>query len=136
RKLPRSALDAQVSLYHWVAAALVRKAAGVEQGELECVLDPEVRALQEKLHVEVAPGLADNQAAVAVRLKDGRVFEARTENATGSVTNPMSNDQLIEKFRKLASLALDSRRCGDLLDFCLDMPAASDAAGIFSIGAG
>jgi 2-methylcitrate dehydratase PrpD len=134
-KLPDNVLDAQVSLFHWVAAAFVHHAAGVEQGELDCVQDPAVRALQERSHAVADAGLASNQAVVAVRLRDGRIIERFTRDAIGSISNPMTDQQLASKFRGLARLSLSERRTDELLDMCLHMPDVDNAAEIFTAGA-
>ncbi|MEP9379104.1 MmgE/PrpD family protein [Aquabacter sp. CN5-332] len=128
RKLPDNVLDAQVSLYHWVAAALVFGAAGIEQGEIACVRDARVRGLQERSEAVADQSLKDNQAVVTLRLRDGRTVERFTKNAIGSITNPMSDLQLATKFRDLVRLSLEPQRADGLLDLCLNMPALDDAA--------
>jgi 2-methylcitrate dehydratase PrpD len=133
RKLPSSDLDAQVSLYHWVAASLVCGEAGVAQGELRWVLDERVRALQEITHVEVDPALRDNQAVVSVKLQDGRTVSATTENAIGSVTNPMTGQQLTDKFKGLVTPALGAEKSHALLQFCETLSSASNAAEVFAL---
>jgi len=135
RKLPDNVLDAQVSLFHWVAAAFVQGAAGVEQGALDCVHDAAVRSLQERSHAVADAGLAGNQAAVTVRLRDGRTLDRFTQNATGSVGNPMTDQQLASKFRALARLPLGERRADELLVLCLNLPANASAAEILAHGA-
>ena len=135
RKLPENVFEAQVSLFHWVAAAFVHHAAGVEQGELDCVLDADVRALQERSYAVADSQLADNQALVAVRLRDGRIVERLTENSTGSISNPMTDQQLAFKFRNLVSSILGEPRANELLAMCVDSPSADDAALILRLGA-
>ncbi|MVW77643.1 MmgE/PrpD family protein [Bordetella sp. 02P26C-1] len=133
RKLPDSALDAQVSLFHWVAAALVHHAAGLAQGELDCVLDPRVRALQARTQAEAISTMADNEAEVIARLKDGRVVSRHVRDATGSVTNPMTDEQLVEKFRSLVSPSLGEAGCTRLLQSCLNLEHAPDASAIVAL---
>lgn len=133
RRLPSNELDAQVSLFHWVAVSLVCGEAGVAQGELRWVLDERVRALQEMTRVVVDPALRDNQAVVAVQLHDGRTVSATTENAIGSVTNPMTDRQLTEKFEGLVNPALGAERSHALLRFCETMPSARNAADVFAL---
>ena len=133
RKLPTNVFEAQVSLFHWVAAAFVRRAAGVRQGELDCVLDPDVRALQERSDAEGDPLLADNQARVTVRLRDGRILEHFTANCIGSMTHPMSDEQLADKFRELVRPILGEARMSALLAKCLELPSAVDAATVLQM---
>lgn len=134
RKLPDNELDAQVSLYHWVGAALVHKKAGLDEGTLACIMDQRVRKLQEKMSVNTSDELADNQAVVVVQLKDGRTLQATVDNAIGSITNPMTNEQLVEKFQGLCAPILGSDRMDQLLNFCLDMSSTKDVAGIYHVG--
>lgn len=135
RKLPENVLDAQVSLYHWVAACLVFGRAGVPEGELAAVMQPEVRALQARTQAQPDAAMGSNQAVVVVQLYNGKVLEYMTEDVTGSVTNPMSDKQLSEKFLSLVSPVLGQRRAEVLLDKCLNMHTVRGAAEILQLGA-
>ncbi len=135
RKLPDTVLDAQVSLYHWVAAALVHKSAGIEQSELPCIQDPAVRALQTKIVPSVDESLAGDQAELALHLGSGQVLEIRIEHATGSAANPMTNEQLTAKFRSMTMRALSEERANQLLEVCRNLGSMDDALGLFRLGA-
>jgi len=135
RKLPETVLDAQVSLYHWVGASLVYGAAGIAQGTLNSVMDPAVRGLQERAEVVADSALQDNQAVVSIRLRDGREVEHFTRDATGSVTNPMNDQQLAAKFLELVIPVLGERRARSLLAKSLDMASVNSAAEILQLGA-
>ena len=135
RKLPDNVLDAQVSLYHWVGAALVHGAAGVGQGELKVVLDDAVRNLQERAHAVADAQLGNTQAVVIVWLRDGTVIERMTEDATGSATNPMTDAQLAAKFSGLVAPILGDGRANVLLKKCQNMSTVQSAAEILQLGA-
>jgi 2-methylcitrate dehydratase PrpD len=94
RKLPATPLDAQVSLYHWVAAVLVHGAAGIEQGERDCVEDERVRGLQERIVPRVSTGLASDQAVAEITLKNCQRHRAVVEHAILSIARPMSDADL------------------------------------------
>ena len=134
RKSPDNVLDAQVSLYHWVAAALVHGLAGVQQGELSAVQDPSVRGLQARSQAVVDPVLGNNQAVVVIRLRDGTILERMTEDALGSVTNPMSDAQLAAKFAGLVAPILGDRRASVLLEKCQNMSTVQSVAEILQLG--
>jgi 2-methylcitrate dehydratase PrpD len=134
RKLPPTALEAQVSLFHWVAAALVKGAAGLAEGREDCVHDPAVRALQERTQAEADPALASDQALVRLTLRDGTVRERFTEHASGSVANPMSDAQLAQKFVDQARPVLGAARADLLLALCLATESLADVAEIFEQG--
>ena len=134
RKLPDNALDALVSLFHWVGVALVRGSAGVREGELASVMDPDVRAIQEHAEAVADPALANNQAVVRVTLADGSTHEWMTRNAIGSVTNPMTDAQLATKFHELVAPILGERRSGALLNKCENMHQMSGIGEILQLG--
>jgi 2-methylcitrate dehydratase PrpD len=135
RKLPTTELDAQVSLYHWVAAALVHGAAGIAQGEIACVQDPRVRALQEKIFPRVREGVASDQANVVVNLSNGARYSADIEHALGSMARPMTDAQLDAKFRGLARRALPASRVDELLEACRTLATLDDASRVARLGA-
>ena len=135
RKLPDTVLEAQVSLYHWVGASLVFGAAGIAQGTLESVLNADSRRLQACTEPIADAAIQDTQAIVKIRLRDGRELEHFTRDATGSVTNPMNDQQLSTKFIELVMPVLGERRAQSLLTKCLDMASVNGAAEILQLGA-
>jgi 2-methylcitrate dehydratase PrpD len=110
-------------------------AAGIAQGALNSVMDPAVRGLQECAEVIADSALQDNQAIVSIRLRDGRELEHFTRDATGSVTNPMNDQQLAAKFLELVIPVLGERRARSLLAKSLDMANVNSAAEILQLGA-
>jgi 2-methylcitrate dehydratase PrpD len=135
RKLPATALEAQVSLFHWAAAALARGAAGLDEGDGPAVADPRIRALQERMRAEVDPALAAGQARAEVRLRDGTTLRAEVAHATGSLERPMSDGQLADKFRMLARRRLRDGEAEALLQACTRLPDSRDAGEVGRLGA-
>jgi 2-methylcitrate dehydratase PrpD len=126
RKLPNSALEAQVSLYHWAAAALVRGRATLDEGDATAVEDPRIRAMQALITAETDPALASGQARAVVTVKDGSVVTSDVTRALGSLERPMSDDQLSEKFRKLACYRLTEEATAELLQACWAIAAVDE----------
>lgn len=135
RKHPETELDAQVSLFHWVAASIVFKNAGIKEGQIDAVMDKRVRHLQNQIQVITNKTLRDNQARISVILKDGRHLNVEVSNATGSVTNPMSTQQLIEKFNELSDPVIGSEKKGLVLEKCLNLESISDCSGLLETAA-
>ena len=94
--------DAQVSIAHWCAATLIAREAGVAQARAGAVADPAVRALRQRVVAIPEPGLARDQARVALRLRNGRRLVAEIAHATGSLANPLSEAALRRKARDQA----------------------------------
>jgi 2-methylcitrate dehydratase PrpD len=134
RKLPATALEAQVSLFHWAAAALVRGAAGLEEGNSQATADHRIRTLQEAMRAHVDPALGSGQARVELRLRDGRVLRANVTEVTGSLERPMSDEQLMAKFCMLARQRLGEPQVETLLQACLHLPYSQDAGEIGRLG--
>ena len=119
RKLPANAFDAQVSLYHWVAAALVFGKAGLKQGATgrgrKFKGD---RALQKRISVQTRGFWGSDAATVEIHRRNGATLSATIEHATGSIAWPMSDAQLDAKFLALAVRVLDGDRAAALLAAC------------------
>ncbi|TCT04235.1 MmgE/PrpD family protein [Aquabacter spiritensis] len=98
----RTGREAQVSLQHTVAAALIDGAAGLAQYSDARVNDPVVKALGAKVGVRDDPFMPVEAARLAITLEDGRVLETLVETAFGSETNPLSDADIEAKLRVLA----------------------------------
>ncbi|MEP9379985.1 MmgE/PrpD family protein [Aquabacter sp. CN5-332] len=99
----RTGREAQVSLQHTVAAALIDGAAGLAQYSDARVNDPAVRALSAKVSVADDPMMPVEGAKLAITLDDGRVLETLVEHALGSEKNPLSDADIEAKLRMLAA---------------------------------
>ena len=135
RKLPATALDAQVSLYHWAGAALVFGAAGIAQGELQSVENKQVRALQLRMSVVEKAALATDQARATVRMKDGAVYRADIVHATGSSDRPMSEARLVNKFELMAKRVLSDERAAQVLMLCRRVADLGDVGEVGRVAA-
>jgi 2-methylcitrate dehydratase PrpD len=122
RKKPPRPLDAQVSLYHWAAIALVRGRAGLDGYSAAALSDPEVISLQDRMAAVLNASLRINQAIVAMILKDGRELKERVEYCVGSLDRPMTDRQIEEKFRAQALTVMSSDRTAQLSALCWQLP--------------
>ena len=136
RKLPVNVFEAQVSLFHWVAAAFVHGAIGIAQGEPDCVWDPRVRDLQEHAWAMADDAVAENQAHVSVTTRDGRAFSYFVENAVGSISNPLSDAMIDAKFLGLAEPLIGARAGALSLAACRSIAASGNVAQILDLGSG
>jgi 2-methylcitrate dehydratase PrpD len=115
RRNPTDSNKAGTSMFHWAAAALIHRAAGLAQGANDCVLDPKVIALSERVNAAADPSVAPVAVRAEIRLKDGRVFKGNVSDARGSVGRPLTKDELSEKFLGQAELIVDSATAKDIL---------------------
>ena len=96
--------EAQVSVQHAVAAALVKGQAGLDQFTDACVRDPEVLALRARVEVLRDEGFSTVAASVDITIADGQVFRLEQSAARGSDANPLSDSDLEAKLRAAATL--------------------------------
>jgi len=135
RKLPDTELEAQVSLYHWLAATLVCGEATVTQAQLACIQDPRVRDLQSRLDATSAPALAIDQAKATMRLRDGTTHTVSIEHGVGSLIKPMSDDELSAKFLSQARGVLPDDTAKKLLDASWNVRGLGNVADLLALGA-
>lgn len=105
---PTSGATAQHSLQYAVAALLSDGAALVDQFSDDAVRREDVLDLAGRVLVQADPGIAsddpeDEPASVTITLVDGRELRADVRGGRGSLTVPMSDAELVAKFRRLAT---------------------------------
>jgi 2-methylcitrate dehydratase PrpD len=135
RKLPESELEAQVSLFHWLAATLIQGEATVAQAQLACIQDPRVRDLQSRITATADPALAIDQARATMRLRDGSTHSVTIEHGIGSLIKPMSDEALSAKFLSQARGVLAEPRPQALLAASWNTRALDDVTALLALGA-
>ena len=135
RKLPDTELEAQVSLYHWLAATLLHGEATVTQAQLACIQDPRVRDLQSRINATSSPALAIDQAKAVMRMRDGTTHSVSIEHGVGSLIKPMSDDELSTKFLSQARGVVSDDKAKKLLDASWNVRKLSNVAELLALGA-
>jgi 2-methylcitrate dehydratase PrpD len=110
---PRTAYDAQFSLPYSVAASLIDGRVGLDTYAPARLGDPRVLELAARVTHAVDPDSRYPETFpgwVRVRLRDGRVLEARAPDGRGSVARPLPAEALVDKFRDNAGRALPPPR--------------------------
>lgn len=115
---PDGGLMSKFSANHAAAVAYLDRAAGVAQFTDERSRDAGVLALRKVIQVRPDPSYRLDQAAAIVRTRSGATHEAQIAHATGTVSNPMSDEALREKFLGNATPvigAAQARRVADII---------------------
>ena len=128
RPTPPDSQLAQVSLQHWVAATLVRGAAGIAEGNESAVADPAIQAVRGR--IEVAPNESLGRAGAIVRVEqsDRANLEHRVDHGIGSLERPMTPAELEAKYMVQALMTLPEAGATAALAVCIDMARLGDAA--------
>ncbi len=109
---PRTPLAAKFSVQYAVARALLDGAVRLKHFEGDAHLDPAVREIMARTTARPHPDMASDSAEqfgaeVRVTLRDGRVLARRVDGLIGrGGTNPMSSEELWEKFQDCGRRAL------------------------------
>jgi 2-methylcitrate dehydratase PrpD len=117
---PTDIVSAQFSGRFGLALRLIKGSNGFRDYSEENLKDPRILALAKKVtwgideELEKMPP-ASNAAKVAIKLKDGTVYRERVDYSRGTVQNPMSQEELEEKFRSLASMVIPGKQAEDII---------------------
>ena len=129
RPEPENAMQAVVSLYHWAAAALLHRRAGLNEGVDEMVRDPDMIALRRRIRAIPDASLAREEARAIVYLKDGRQLTAHVAQCRGSLARPMTETELQEKFLAQVSRTIPLAKAEKLAALCWNLPRLGDVGG-------
>jgi len=135
KKTPQTGLEGKFSVYYAAAVAIIEGAAGEKQFTDKLVWDPALVSLRDRVIATTDPSIREDQARIAVTLKDGRRLDKYVEHAIGSVKNPMSDQALETKFLALAGGVLPPARARHLLDLCWNVEKLDSGAELAKAGA-
>lgn len=131
RRHPKNGLEARVSLQHWVAVALIRGTARIEDMDTDgAVLEPTIVRFQDKVETVGDDAMATDGAEVIVKLQDGRSLVGRVEHCIGSASRPMSDSDLEQKFIGLAEAVIGPLRSRQVLDMCWGVERLPDVGAL------
>jgi 2-methylcitrate dehydratase PrpD len=133
---PRSSYDAQFSLPYSVASAVLDGAVGLETFAPERLAEPARLALASRVTHVVDPDSVFPRTFpgwVRVRLRDGRVLEARTPDGRGGLACPLPRDAILAKFRDNAARVLPAARVAQVEDAVLALEAAANVRALTTL---
>ena len=124
KKYPKNKETADHSSYYLTAIAILDRQIGPGQFTLEKYNDPRVRQLIDKVILEGDPTLDKARPAgiSEIRTKKGEMYRLRVDYPRGHARNPMTDGEVIDKFRDMASLHMSGEHMSRLVDavFAMD----------------
>ncbi len=112
KKRPQNDYDAKFSTHFLVSAALVRGRLSLDELEPDVLRDPQILALAERLSYADDPDSpfpAAYSGEVIITMNDGRELRHREHVNRGAADRPLSNEDIIAKFRENAAMVVDAR---------------------------
>ena len=122
--------EAQVSLQHAVAAALVQGKAGLDQFTDACVNDPAVADLRRRIAVASDPAISTIAAEMEFWTTDGRHDRVATQAARGSSSNPMKDGEIEDKLRAEAGRWRPGHDIQPLIDAVWTLDRSGDVSAL------
>jgi 2-methylcitrate dehydratase PrpD len=107
KRAPRNPVEAMHSMYFGAAMAILKRRAFIEEHTQHWLDAPEVQALIQKIHCHHDPALdkllpEKFPARAVIQTADGKKFEKLFEIPQGDGLNPLSLEELKQKYRPLA----------------------------------
>jgi 2-methylcitrate dehydratase PrpD len=126
---PRTAYEAKFSLQYSAAAMVVHGRCGVTTYAEDAIRDPQVLELAGRVRYETKDYPTYPAAfpgGVRITTRDGRTLEADLPYQRGGPENPMTGDEVREKYRENAGLALEAEAVEALEEALLALEEQDD----------
>ena len=109
---PESPLAARLSIPYCVSRAAAEGHISMEQFEQSKIMEPRIREFMKKVSVESIPEFNQKYpgtlaAHVEIQTRDGKRFRDESIFPKGHPDNPMTEDEIKDKFRRLSLVTLD-----------------------------
>ena len=128
RRRPVSSYAAQFSIYHAVAASLLRGKFGLAEMEPEVYNDPAILALSDKVTYGIDPQSEYPKyfsGEVVITLNDGRELRHREHINRGAADRPIVRDDVVIKYLDNAQMAISRARAEQVRDAVFDADSVS-----------
>jgi 2-methylcitrate dehydratase len=135
---PQTRETADHSIPFLVAMALQDGAVSPGSFAPQRIADPSLRALMSKMTMTEGPGFTEkypqqyNCRIVATTL-DGEQHDAATSYPKGHKNNPLSDQEVAQKFTNLASVVLSEQQCSEALKLLWGIEEAPDLARLLNV---
>jgi 2-methylcitrate dehydratase PrpD len=118
---PWSVLQAQMSLQYCIAVSILEGQALLDQFSEEKISDPKILEMVKRVEIVLDPEIEKVYPEkfankVEIHLNNGKRFTRRVDFPTGSPENPMSFDQVVEKFKSLANRVVTKDRIDTMIE--------------------
>src|SRR5215475_6300002 len=129
KRRPANSFDAQFSVPYTVAAALLRGQFSLDELEDDALGDPDILALADRVQYEIDPATTFPRhytGEVIVTLRGGRTLRHREAINRGNGERPLSEADIIAKFRSNAARAVSQAKAQDIETSLLSLDQTAD----------
>jgi 2-methylcitrate dehydratase PrpD len=130
---PQTIVHAQFSIPYGVGVAVCRRRAFFTEFTMETIKDPQILEVASKVKMEMDPEAekrfpTDYVAKVDMKTKDGKIHSATTYHAKGTVENPLSDEELMVKFRNLTEKTLSPEKAERVMEMVWKLDELKDVS--------
>ncbi len=131
RPIVLSVPDARLSVQHTVAITLLRGLPSVASFHEAAYADPSVMALSRRVNVEVTENMSVEGVRIAIKLSDASTLSCEVAQGRGSLSNPLSDDDLEAKLIHSVLLSTPDYSPLTLIERVWSTDALANAADLF-----
>lgn len=130
--------DAAFSFQYTACTALLHGAMSIEHFTEDMIRSPEINDLIAKSRIEALPAEKATGSQVTVRLNDGRVLTEWAPGAKGDITNPMTEDDILAKYRHQVEVTgvVSADAAERLIDVVMQLETLDDIGQIARLASG
>lgn len=131
KRRPRNAYEAQFSVHYTIAASLLRRRFTLTELTVECLTNPEILALCDRIHYEIDPDAPFPQqysGEIVVTTRAGQQLRQTEPGSDALAGASISEERVIAKFRENASLAIEAQVVARLVDLVMRLDELPDVA--------
>ncbi len=127
----KSVLHARLSIQYGIATALVRRSASLKDYTEEAIRNKTVKDVALKVNIQVDPQLQrlypdPRPMVVEIIDKNGNLFKSRVDYPKGDPENPMSFEDIKEKFCQLTSDIFDVNTQAEIINLVWNIQSLKD----------
>lgn len=130
---PPTGLAGKFSIYHTGAVAFLEGEAGEAQYADTKVKDQKIIEFRSKISPKVDKSVKEDEVISVAILKSGEKVEHVVKNATGSVENPMTDEDLKKKFSSLTELIIGKDQTNLLIDQLYRLDQLEDLSSLIEL---
>jgi 2-methylcitrate dehydratase len=132
KRHPTNKETADHSHAYTVAVAITDGRVGPEQYAAEKLRDPKINELVDKVTIEPEPEFENifPASTVDIKTKSGKTYSCKITAPKGAPSNPMTDEELKEKFRSLATNRMSETQTDDLIATIYDLEKLNEIDGL------
>ena len=133
KRNPKNMAEAQFSMPFCVAVAIAKRSVFLDEMKDEMVNDPQIRELMQKIDTSIDSKLQKFQANVTIKTKDGKSYFKEVLRCIGHPENPISYEDVVDKFRKCAEYSkkeISQKNLEDVISMVNDLENIKDVSSL------